>query len=142
MSCIKGYSLIELLLALSIAGMIMAFAIPSWEQAVMKSRRNEAITTLNHIAAQQELFRIHHRRYALGTELHKPQIIGLGIPDGTHYEITLETIDDGYFATAKVRAGGAQQQDKYCWIFRIDAHGQRSANHLDGSESTEGCWRK
>ncbi len=136
-----GFSLIEMLFVVCIIGILTALALPAWEQASIKSRRNEAISMLQRLAARQELFRIHHHRYATAEELAAPLPAGLGITVGTDYQVENQLIDTGYRATATVAANGAQRYDERCWVFSIDASGHRNAVTRSGQNSAAECWR-
>jgi len=58
-----GFTLIELMIALAIVGIIAAFAYPSYKEAVNKGHRAQAIQALNEIALKQERYRSDHPTY-------------------------------------------------------------------------------
>lgn len=59
----SGFSLIELLVALVIAGLLMALAMPAYQQHVVRTRRSETQSALLALMMQQERFHTQHNRY-------------------------------------------------------------------------------
>jgi type IV pilus assembly protein PilE len=63
----KGFSLIELVFALGIIGILAAIAIPSYTQYMTDARRGEAKTTLMEVMQEQEKFYTENGSYAGNT---------------------------------------------------------------------------
>ena len=138
-----AFSLIELLIVITILGIITAIAVPSWQQQLLVTRRADAAGALLRTAMRQEQFLLRQRRYAANSELGTPPPDGLGIGDSfqDHYEISIASHASGYLAIARVRIDGGQARDTRCWIFNLDAAGRRSSLDHRGHESTAECWR-
>jgi len=58
-----GFTLIELMIALAIVGIIAAIAYPSYREAVNKGHRSEAIQGLNDIVLKEERYRSNNATY-------------------------------------------------------------------------------
>ena len=59
----RGFSLIELMIAVVIVGAIAAFAIPAYQDSVRKSKRADAKTALSDAAARMEQFYLDRKTY-------------------------------------------------------------------------------
>ncbi|HJP04940.1 MAG: type IV pilin protein [Gammaproteobacteria bacterium] len=132
----KGFSLIELLIVVSIIAIITGIAMPSWRDYIQAARRIDATGALLHIAARQEQFRLQDQRYAntetLGTT---------GNTSDGHYEMRVVVTTAGFEATATVDLNGKQHDDTECWSFGIDETGRRWSRSTDGTDTTTKCWR-
>ena len=139
MKATRGFSLIELMIALVIVAILAAIAIPSYRNYVLRVNRNDATAALLKIAAAQEKFYLQNNTYT--NNLDDPPPAGLGIPTTENGYYTLAvTVGDptrDFLATATVDAGGPQAADGACTTFTI--------NHQDVRTSTpdgiDVCWR-
>ncbi|GAB5380388.1 MAG: hypothetical protein Alis3KO_10400 [Aliiglaciecola sp.] len=77
----KGVGLVDMLLALAIAGCLLVFAVPAYNTHINESKRNAVQKELLTYTMQQESFRLTHLRYATAKEL--------TIPKHTDYYIEL-----------------------------------------------------
>ncbi len=59
----RGFTLIELMVALAVAGLVAAVAYPSYQLQVVRTRRTEAQVALQALMQQQERFFTRHNRY-------------------------------------------------------------------------------
>ena len=58
-----GFTLIELMIVVVILGIIAAFAIPSYQDHMRKTRRSDAKSALSDLAARQEQFFLDNKTY-------------------------------------------------------------------------------
>lgn len=72
-----GFSLIELVIALAVVGILAAIAIPSYLEQMRKSARAQAQSWVTDVATRQQQFLVDKRRYATEAEL---ATLGLGLP--------------------------------------------------------------
>lgn len=146
----RGFSLIELLITMTIIATIATLAIGSYRQYVRRAGRVDATSALLRLAAAQEKFYLQNGRYAAGEEIAPAPPAGLGIAGSERawYVLAVEPAAGGtavgYSASATVDPDEAQADDADCWVFSVNERGLRSAAARDGSTGqsvTERCWR-
>ncbi len=106
-----GWSLVELMIALVIIGIIGAIAVPSYMDRITESRRNDAQTTLMQMKLQQESFRLENNSYATTAQL--------GGPASDFYTFTVENAGATTF-TVVATAKGKQVNDTGCTVLKLD----------------------
>jgi len=134
-SKIRGVTLIELLIAVAIMGILASVAYPSYVDFVLRSNRAEAQTELLRIANLQEQYYLDQRTYA--SDMTK---LGLGadpfinLNTGGNYNFDATVPADGESFVLTATAIGTQlSKDTSCTTFTIDQTGKKDA------ESTY-CW--
>lgn len=70
----SGFSLIELMIAVAIMGIIIAVALPSYQDYVVRSNRGVGVSKLMEMASRQE-------QYFLNNQLYADTLTKLGYPD-------------------------------------------------------------
>ncbi len=133
-----GFSLIELMVTIAIVAIIAAIAIPSYTSFQKKSRRGEAHSGLNDLAARLEQYYSENKQYT-------QKVAEVGLPNGSsaeptrtditmsandYYELKINNTDpdgQGYLITAK--PVNAQEKDNV--RFRLDHKGKKK--HRIGS---------
>ena len=130
----KGFTLIEVMIAVAILGIIAAIAVPSYSSFMTKTRRADAIVMLTDIAGEQQRFFSEQNRYATSmTEL------GYGadpLPSKEGwYSISVVTpTQTSYVLTAAPIAGEPQANDTECGDFTLNSGGVKdSGGGID-------CW--
>jgi type IV pilus assembly protein PilE len=149
----KWFTLIELVVAIVIVGILAAIAIPAYSSYVLKSHRTDAKTALLDMASMEERFFSTNNSYSqtptdLGyTATSLPFPVGSG-----YYNITTLTAvaatapsgtTNGTPATYQITASavGNQMSDASCATFTINSNGQQSATGTDPQASTD-CWQQ
>lgn len=98
----KGFSLMELMIALAIVSIISAVAYPSYQSRVSKAKRSDAKEALLRIQLAQEKWRVSDIDYATLAELGNPST------DGGNYAITISAnTATGYIISATGIGGQA-----------------------------------
>ncbi|MFZ9060802.1 MAG: type IV pilin protein [Steroidobacteraceae bacterium] len=137
----RGVTLMELLTALAIVGILSALAYPGFRGQLLRAHRTEAITSLLALAAAQERHFMAHRAYATGLEGSQG-----GLPISSHtasgrYGLSVSgEAGGGYLASATVLPNGPQAADRECATLTLDANGTRRAYSASGEDSTRACW--
>jgi type IV pilus assembly protein PilE len=142
-----GFSLIELLVAILVAALLIAIAVPSYTAQTRKSRRMEARTALLDLASREERFNSTNSVYTsvpgnLGYAGAWPIQIG-----GSYYQVTVCVnsnvancpTDAGTGAAFVLTAQpiNAQRNDSQCGSFTLNNSG---AEGVTGTGTASSCW--
>jgi type IV pilus assembly protein PilE len=141
----RGFSLLELLVAMALVALLTALALPAYAALVQRAQRNDARLALLAIQHAEEL---HYQDANAYTEmLSLPRADGgLGLrerSDAGLYELTVSTSGDGqhFMATARPVPGTRQAGDTECALLILDETGRRSATDAGNRDSSAQCWR-
>lgn len=140
----QGFTLVEILIVITLVATIFGFAIPSYRDYTLRAGRIDATSALMRLAAAQEKFYLQNGRYGTSAE-------DLGFSGGKtergYYNLSIDPPDSGvdwswgYTATATPVDGEKQATDSKCTSFSIDQDGKRDANNSDDADIIETCWR-
>jgi type IV pilus assembly protein PilE len=145
---VQGFTLIELMIAVVVVGILAAVALPSFLDSIRKSRRSEAFTALSAVQQAQERYRSNNAVYASSLSA-----LGLGSLTPTtsgYYDIAVSTASatarTAYVATATAKTGTTQVNDAACAKLGVEMSGgtlnyagaSSSGSLVYGTSST--CW--
>jgi type IV pilus assembly protein PilE len=137
----KGFSLIELLIAMAIMGVLVAIAMPVYTNSVIRSNRAEAKNELMQVAAEQERFFSSNNTYSDdATPLRTPNVADRDrTTTNAWYLISVAACAGGaitncFIATATPQ--GTQLAD-VCTTLTITSTGVRGAT----GSTVDDCWQ-
>lgn len=118
----RGFTLIELIIAVVIVGILIAIALPSYQNSMRKGRRSEAFAALAAVQQMQERHRSTQPIYAASlTDARNAVPPGLGMAGVRtatgYYDLAAALIgagDRGYILGATAVDGTSQAQDGNC----------------------------
>ncbi len=149
-----GFSLLELIVCLSLIAILTSLALPSYNNFIYQSRRSDATSSLLALQMAVERYRLSCQQYP--TRLDTQTSCDPGISnqaDGLHtlkasdksmrsyYQLQLQTnggsIENTYRLVAT--STGVQIADSHCSNFFLDQSGQKTAIDTQG-QSHDDCW--
>ena len=130
----NGFTLIELMVAVAILGILVSVALPSYQKYIVKSRRAEAMAELS--KAQTTLERCYAANFTYAGTCSPPA--STTTPNG-FYTITSTGSATTYTFTAT--ASGIQAADTSCFTMSIDQASQKSAADTGGTPQPQ-CWNR
>jgi type IV pilus assembly protein PilE len=153
----RGFTLVELIVAMVIVATLAAIAIPSYSLYVLKSHRTEAKSALMDAASLEE-------RFFSTTNLYtgNPLQLGYGVAtmnfpvgSGSYYLIQSITVNPpvpptpaipggtpaNFLITAVPNPATMQINDTNCWTWTISSTGQQTALSQGGTDNTASCWQ-
>ncbi len=137
----RGFTLIELMITMTIIAILSMLAFPSYEAQIRRGRRIDAKSALLDVAARQErYFSMNNRYTATAQDLGYakfPMPIGPG--GRSHYSLQVTLSNGEYSAIATPT--GAQTKDNECYSFTIDSSGVRGNINASGASlASSKCW--
>lgn len=147
-SLMRGFTLIELMVALVVASVLIMIAIPAYQNQIRESRRTEAKTALLDLAGREETLFSTQNLYSS-----VPLAVGYGagafpVPVGNNYYVVNVQVPNpaapagtpSFLITATPAAGSSQAQDAACQSFSVDQLGNQVALDSGGAVNTKTCW--
>jgi len=122
----RGFTLIELMITIAILAIIVAIAVPSYQNQIEKSRRSDAVTSL--MSAAQGLERCFTRTSTY---------VGCSVPSASnegYYSISATTQSATSFEL-EASPTSAQSGDD-CGTFTLDSLGNKG----DDGDAADRCW--
>ncbi|NND92309.1 MAG: type IV pilin protein [Granulosicoccus sp.] len=133
-----GFSLVELMVAVAILGILMAIAVPSYQNYLLSSRRIDARNALTDLSLRLEQRYSAINTYAGATIATNPATDVLRSTSSSEGYYTLSigsATATGYTITAT--AIGSQKSDKKCGNFTLTSQGTKTTS---GAGSVNDCW--
>ena len=142
----NGFSLIELVIALVIVGIIASFAFPSFSESMHAGRRADAITSLMQIQLLQEKWRANHTSYTStlgGANCNTLTATGLCWSGSDslegYYTVSVLSSDSSTYSIKAVPKSGAAQEGDRCGSFFINQDGP---DYSASGAANSDCWKR
>ena len=127
----KGFTLIEILLVVSLIGLLLSFALPSYQRYLERSYRTQAIRMLTEAAACQERHRARTGAYDT-TRCHSAA-------KDEHYRLLIKPkAESSSLEFTLIAEPRLRRKEDYCGSLSLDQSGLRS---ISGAEKNRWkCW--
>jgi type IV pilus assembly protein PilE len=146
----SAFTLIEVMIAVAIVGILAAIAYPSYTEQVRKSSRADAVVLISEVAQRMQ-------RCFTAQSTYKPAAAGTcdvvdkatsaaGITSSEgFYVVKLSAVEAEYTSSkylliATPVSGKRQAQDVQCAKFTLDQTGIKKAYNSSSVETTDTCW--
>jgi type IV pilus assembly protein PilE len=149
----SGFTLVELVVAMLIASVLAAIAIPSYSNYVRKARRTDVKTALLDLASLEE-------RYFTNNNVYTGDSASLGyaagnnwpIAIGSYYQMSQPDVSVTAVAPTATTSGTParftlsavaivdQLKDTQCRTFTVASDGTQTATDASGNVNTQTCW--
>lgn len=136
----RGFTTIELLIALVVLGVLMAVALPNYQDSLRKSRRAEAFNALTSIQQASERHRSSNATFTNNLTASAPAGLGQAATrtTGGYYDLAVTVVNaTTYVATATAVTGTSQANDSGCQILAVRMEG---GNIRYGAGATAPDW--
>lgn len=124
----RGFTIIEMMIAVAIIGILAAIALPAYQEYVRVARRADALDALSAASTAQEKYRVNNSSYATALSALTSPVTGLSLtsasPNG-YYTISVSgtpTASTYSFAATAVPSG-PQASDTACTTITINQTG-------------------
>lgn len=141
---IRGMSLIELMIVVTIVGILAGIGYPAYQGHAIKSHRSDAHTSLLEGANRMEKYFLDYNTYTtsmidLGYATASPaspqSYYFLGVAAGA-----TGSIASSYYFGATVDASSGQKADTDCWEIIFSSNGDKTSFNKTGGASSGRCW--
>lgn len=138
----QGFTLIELMIAVAVIGILAAIAYPSFKSQLLRSRRADAMAVLTAVTQAQERYRANRSTFTRSLT----DLLGPDAGRATkYYDVIINPLSDdaamatGYTATAEPK--DTQTADTGCGSLSIEVRGA-SVNYLASGADAGRCWAR
>ena len=137
----RGFTLVEMSIVVAIVAVLSSIAIPTYQSAVNKARRADALVALMDVHLAQSRFRANNAVYGNLSEIGTRPTS----PSG-HYAIDVSAATPAGFVVLAT-ASGAQRADSNCGVMKLTVDGANVA-YASGRDTSAGndnaankrCW--
>lgn len=134
---VRGMTLVELLVVVTIVGILTSLAYPSYTRYLQRSRRADALVALMQIQMAQERWRASHPSYS--DTLGALKLGPFAAETSGHYQLSLSLDDTGMYV-AKATATGSQAADKACTSMSLSVRAGQPLQASTGTGRADECW--
>lgn len=132
-----GFTLVELLVAMAIVGIVSAFAYPAYRDHVTRGALTDAVTGLSTIAAQMERHYQDHRTYESVDDVGAPCRGAVEPRTFGHFRVSCSAAPGALDATSyTLRSAGSGPMNGF--VFTLDHRGMRTTHEAPSGWHTCG----
>mgnify|MGYP000577606724 CR=1 FL=1 len=137
----KGFTLIELMIAVAIVALLASIAYPSYVEQVAKAKRADAAAALLTGAQALERYYTSNGRYLTAANA-IAAVFPTQVPENgaAYYNITATVATANAFTLRATRAGA--MTDDPCGNLELNSTGTRSLDSNASGRDVAGCWRR
>jgi type IV pilus assembly protein PilE len=145
----SGFTLIELMIAVAVIGILAAIALPSYNSQIRKSRRADAVASISAVQQAEERWRANNTTYTTNLTTASPSGLGLSSTSaGGYYTLSLSAtvlastplstvpLSTSYTITATAVSGKSQANDTNCTTLTS------TITNGAGTNTPTACWSR
>ncbi|MCC2614649.1 hypothetical protein LJ739_00155 [Aestuariibacter halophilus] len=106
-----GFQIMDVLLTMAIVAILLSIAVPSYQQQVLKARRQATLLHMQVLGLRQEAYHLQHGTYG--------ELGDLEVEPNEHYDFSAENVGNGTYRLIAT-AVGQQQEDRACQRLSMD----------------------
>lgn len=136
----RGFTLIEILIAVAIISILAGIAWPAWQNYITRSHRTAAQACLMQQAQFMERFYTQNMSYSTsrdGSDVDLPDGGCISEMNG-NYSFEIEQVDDSSYLLMASPQGVQENRDTQCGVLSVDHTGRKTAS-MDG-DGVGRCW--
>lgn len=138
----KGFTLIELMIAVVIIGILSAIVIPSYQDSVMKSRRAEGKAALTDLANRMERYYVDTGAYPTGLGTGANQLNVTTTTEKGWYVLAIAARTNTTYVISATPQNAQSTSDTVCATYAMDQTGRKgklSGTSVDTTNAAT-CW--
>jgi len=130
-----GFTLIEVMMAVTIVGILAAIAVPSYRQYILQANRTDAVRALT--LNSQILQRCYSQNFSFNVAACTGALSTTSA--NNNYTVALTAVaNNTYLLTATPK--GTQVKDTTCATFTVDQTGRQTALDTGNNDQSLTCW--